>query len=147
MSSTAQHAEQLDRSAQTTSERLREGLEKLAELLIEALERHGEVMTASEKELAAREPPASVGSRGGAGRIAMVSAAERQERLIRQSENLLKEMQIALVEAAGATVEQQEQLIRQSEVLLKVVDATGQIRTLEESLTQNLECRSESAQL
>jgi hypothetical protein len=137
ISSTAQHAEQLDRSSRTTSERLREGLEKLAELLIEALERHGEVMTASEKELAAEnrqhlsEVEAALGS-------AMVNASERQERLIKQSENLLKEMQIALVEAAGATVRQQEQLIRQSDVLLKVVDATGQIATLEESLDRNL---------
>ena len=68
----------------------------------------------------------------------MVIATERQENLIRQSENLLKEMQIALVEAAGATVRQQEQLIRQSDVLLKVVDSTGQITRLEESLSQNL---------
>ncbi len=137
MSTTAQHAEQLDRSAQNTSDRLREGLEKVAELLIEALERHGDVMTTSEKELAAEnrqhlsEVEAALGS-------AMVGAAERQERLITQSESLLKEMQIALVEAAGATVAQQEQLIRQGDVLLKVVDATGQIVRLEESLAQNL---------
>ena len=120
-----------------TSGRLREGLEKLAELLIEALERHGEVLTTSEKELAEenRQHLSEVEAALGA---AMVNAAERQERLIRQSEHLLKEMQVALVEAAGATVEQQEQLIRQSDVLLKVVDATGQIARLEESLTQNL---------
>ena len=68
----------------------------------------------------------------------MASAAQRQENLIRQSENLLKEMQIALVEAAGATVRQQEQLVRQGDVLLKVVDATGQIKTLEDTLAQNL---------
>lgn len=137
VTSTAQHAEQLDRSAQQTSGRLREGLEKLAELLIEALERHGEVMTASEKELATenRQHLSEVQAALGA---AMVNAAERQEKLIKQSEHLLKEMQIALVEAAGATVEQQEQLVRQGDVLLKVVDATGQIIRLEESLTQNL---------
>jgi biopolymer transport protein ExbB/TolQ len=137
VSGTALHAELLDRSAQATSDRLRDGLEKLAELLIEALERHGDVMTASEKELAAenRQHLSEVET---ALSTAMAGAAERQERLITQSEHLLKEMQIALVEAAGATVEQQEQLIRQSEVLLKVVDATGQIRKLEESLTQNL---------
>ncbi len=116
---------------------MREGLERLAELLIEALERHGQIMTANEKELAEQnrqhlsEVEAALGS-------SMVSAAERQENLIRQSENLLKEMQIALVEAAGATVRQQEQLIRQGDVLLKVVDATGQIKTLEETLAQNL---------
>jgi hypothetical protein len=68
----------------------------------------------------------------------MVVAADRQEQLIKQSENLLKEMQIALVEAAGATVRQQEQLIRQGDVLLQVVDATGQITKLESSLNDNL---------
>jgi biopolymer transport protein ExbB/TolQ len=135
--SAAQHADQLDRSSQQTSARLREGLEKLAELLIEALERHGEVMSANEKELAEqnRQHLSEVEAALGA---SMVSAAQRQESLIRQSEDLLKEMQIALVEAAGATVRQQEQLVRQGDVLLKVVNATGQIRTLEETLTQNL---------
>lgn len=137
VASTSQHAEQLDRSTQQTSERLHEGLEKLAELLIEALERHGEVMTQTENQLAAenRQHFSSVAT---ALTDAATSTAERQERLISQSEHLLKEIQIALVEAASATVEQQEQLIRQSDVLLKVVDATGQIRDLEESLSRNL---------
>lgn len=136
-SSTSQHAELLDRSSKQTAERLREGLEKLAELLIEALERHGEVMTSSEKELAeqSRQHLSEVESALG---NSMVSAAQRQEKLIEQSENLLKEMQIALVEAAGATVRQQEQLVRQGDVLLKVVDATGQIASLEETLADNL---------
>jgi biopolymer transport protein ExbB/TolQ len=136
-SSTTHHAEQLNRSSVQSAARLREGMERLAELLIEALERHGEVMTANEKELAEQnrqhlsEVEVALGK-------SMASAAERQEKLIRQSETLLKEMQVALVEAAGATVSQQEQLIRQSDVLLKVVDATGQIATLEESLDRNL---------
>lgn len=135
--SASHHAEQLDRSSQQTAARLREGLEKVAELLIESLERHGEIMTVNEKELAEqnRQHLSEVEAALGA---SMVSAAERQEKLIRQSEDLLKEMQIALVEAAGATVRQQEQLVRQGDVLLKVVDATGQIRTLEETLAQNL---------
>jgi hypothetical protein len=68
----------------------------------------------------------------------MVAAADRQEHLIQQSESLLKEMQIALVEAAGATVRQQEQLVKQSDVLLQVVGATGQIKKLEDSLNENL---------
>jgi hypothetical protein len=141
--SAALHADQLDRSAVQTSTRMREGLEKLAELLIEALERHGEVLTASEKELAEQnrqhlsEVEAALGT-------SMASAAHRQEQLVRQSENLLKEMQIALVEAANATVQQQEQLVRQGEVLLKVVDATGQIKTLEETLVKNLDAVNES---
>jgi hypothetical protein len=137
INSTTQYAEMLERSGAETSSRLRDGLERLAELLIEALERHGDVLTASEKELAAenRQHLSQVETALSA---AMTSSAERQERLITQSENLLKEMQIALVEAAGATIEQQEQLVHQGEVLLKVVDATGQIKQLEESLSHNL---------
>src|SRR3954447_614450 len=135
--STADHAQSLDRSGQQTAGRLRDGLEKAAQLLIEALERHGEVMTSSEKELADqnRQHLSEVEAALGA---SMTSAAERQERLIHQSENLLKEMQLALVEAAGATIRQQEELVRQGDVLLKVVDATGQIKTLEQTLVQNL---------
>ncbi len=137
ISSAASHAEQLERSTRTTSDRLREGLERMAELLIEALSRHGDVMTASERELA-EENRRHLTAVENALSTAATNSAERQERLITQSEHLLKEIQMALVEAAGATVEQQEQLIRQSEVLLKVVDATGQIRKLEESLNDNL---------
>jgi hypothetical protein len=135
--STDKQVELIDRGAQETVGRLREGLEKLGEILVEALERHGEVLSKTETELAdgnrqhLTEVEAALGN-------SMVVAAERQENLIRQSEQLLKEMQVALVEAAGATVEQQEQLIRQSDVLLKVVDATGQITRLEESLVKNL---------
>lgn len=131
------HIEKLSQGSQETVNRLREGLEKLAELLVEALERHGEVLTKSEMELAEghrqhlSEVEAALGQ-------AMVTAAERQEQLVRQSEDLLREMQVALVEAAGATVRQQEQLLRQGDVLLKVVDATGQIKKLEESLNENL---------
>jgi hypothetical protein len=129
--------ETFDRGAQETVGRLRDGLERMGELLVEALERHGDVLTKTEKELADEnrlhlsEVQAALGS-------SMVAAAERQENLIRQSEHLLKEMQIALVEAAGATISQQEQLVRQSDVLLKVVDSTNQIARLEESLAQNL---------
>jgi biopolymer transport protein ExbB/TolQ len=133
----ANHAQRLDRSAQETVGRLRDGLEKLAELLVEALQRHGEVMTKSEKELA-EENRQHLGEVEAALGKAIVGAADRQEHLIRQSEKLLKEMQAVLVEAAGATVRQQEQLVRQGDVLLKVVDATGQIKKLEESLNDNL---------
>jgi hypothetical protein len=136
-SSAGQHIERLDRSAHETTARLREGLEKVAELLVEALERHGDVLTTSEKDLAEQNREHLSELEAALGR-SMVEAADRQERLIRESENLLKEMQLSLVEAAGATVRQQEQLVRQGDVLLKVVDATGQITRLEESLTQNL---------
>ncbi|HEX5471447.1 MAG TPA: MotA/TolQ/ExbB proton channel family protein, partial [Lacipirellulaceae bacterium] len=135
--SASQHAELLERSSQQTAGRMREGLERLAELLIEALERHGQIMTANEKELAEQNRQHLSDVQAALG-TSMVGAAERQENLIRQSEDLLKEMQIALVEAAGATLRQQEQLVRQGDVLLKVVNATGQIKTLEETLVQNL---------
>jgi hypothetical protein len=134
---TDKQVEMMDRGAQESVGRLRDGLEKLGELLVEALERHGDVLTKTEKELADenRQHLSEVES---ALDNAMVVAAERQENLVRQSEHLLKEMQVALVEAAGATVQQQEQLVRQSDVLLKVVDATGQITKLEQSLNENL---------
>ena len=131
------YADKLSRSSHDTVSHLREGLEKLAELLVESLHRHGEVLTASEKELAQEnrrhlsEVEAALGE-------SMVVAAERQENLIKQSENLLKEMQIALVEAAEATVRQQEQLVRQGDVMLQVVGATGQVKQLEEALNENL---------
>jgi biopolymer transport protein ExbB/TolQ len=135
--SASQHAERLNRGGEEISARLRHGMEKLGELLVDALERHGEVLTRSETELAEGNRQHLSEVEAALGR-SMVTAAERQEQLVRQSEDLLREMQVALVEAAGATVRQQEQLIRQADVLLKVVDATGQIKKLEDSLTDNL---------
>jgi short-subunit dehydrogenase involved in D-alanine esterification of teichoic acids len=68
----------------------------------------------------------------------MVVAADRQEQLIKRSEVLLKEMHHALVDAADATLRQQEQLVKQGDVLLSVVDATGQVKKLEDTLNENL---------
>jgi biopolymer transport protein ExbB/TolQ len=135
--SATQHATTLDRTAQETVGRLREGMERLAELLVEALHRHGEVLTAGEKELAeaSRQHLSEIEAALGK---SMVVAAERQENLVRQSEHLLKEMQISLVESAGAAVRQQNELVRQGDVLLKVVNATGQIKKLESALNHNL---------
>lgn len=102
-----------------------------------ALEHHTAVTTETEKALVAENRRHLADVQGALGEAMLVNAS-RQEKLIRQSEDLLKEMQVALVEAAGTTVAQQEQLIKQSDVLLKVVDATGQIRKLEEALNSNL---------
>lgn len=135
--SAAEHTNRLDRSAQDTTGRLREGLEKLAELLVEALHQHGEVLTNGEKELA-DENRQHLSEVETALTNAMVMASERQERLIRQSEGVLQEMQTALVDAAENTVRQQEQLVKQGEVLLRVVDASGQIKRLEDTLNENL---------
>jgi hypothetical protein len=135
--SAKQHATTLDSTARETVGRLRDGMEKLAELLVEALHRHGEVLTAGEKELseANRQHLSEIEAALGK---SMVVAAERQENLVRQSEHLFKEMQLALVEAAGAAVRQQDELVRQGDVLLKVVNATGQIKKLESALNHNL---------
>jgi hypothetical protein len=136
-SSSSEHVDRLDRGAQETVARLRDGLERLGALLVEALERHGEVLTKSEKELSEENRQHLVEVEAALGK-SIVVAADRQDQLVRQSEKLLKEMQAALVEAAGATVRQQEQLVRQGDMLLKVVDATGQIKKLEQSLNDNL---------
>jgi biopolymer transport protein ExbB/TolQ len=133
----AQHALEISRGSGQIIGQLRGGLEKMAELLVEALQKHGELLTAAEEELAREnrkhltEVEAALGE-------AMVVAADRQEKLIRRSEDLLKEMQVALVDAAGTTVKHQEQLVKQGEVLLKVVDATGQVKQLEQTLNDNL---------
>jgi biopolymer transport protein ExbB/TolQ len=116
---------------------LRDGLERMAELLVEALQKHGETLTAAENELATEnrrhlsEVEAAMGE-------AMVVAADRQEKLVRQSESMLREMQQALVASAGATIQQQGELVKQGEVLLKVVESAGQVAKLEETLNRNL---------
>lgn len=116
---------------------LREGLERMAELLVEALQRHGETLTLAENELAS-ENRRHLGEVEAALGEAMVVAADRQEKLVRQSEAVLREMQQALVSAAGATIDHQQELVRQGDVLLKVVDATGQVQQLEDTLNRNL---------
>ena len=109
----------------------------MAELLVEALHQHGEVLTKGEKDLA-EENRQHLSEVETALSNAMVFASERQEKLIRQSEGVLKEMQVALVDAAENPVRQQEQLVKQGDVLLRVVDATGQINRLEDALNENL---------
>lgn len=132
-----QHALEITRGSGQMIGQLRDGLEKMAELLVEALQKHGETLTAAEDELA-QENRKHLGEVEAALGEAMVVAADRQEKLIGRSEELLKEMQVALMKAAGATIEHQEQLVKQGEVLLQVVDATGQVKQLEEALNNNL---------
>jgi biopolymer transport protein ExbB/TolQ len=133
----ARHAQEVSRGSGQMIGQLRDGLEKMAELLVEALQKHGELLTSAEEDLA-RENRKHLSEVEAALGEAMVVAADRQEKLIRRSEELLREMQEALVEAAGATIEHQEQLVKQGEVLLQVVDATGQVKKLEETLNSNL---------
>ncbi len=143
-----EHAERLREASEVQTGRLvtsadgllgnlRDGLERMAELLVEALQKHGETLTRAENELATEnrrhlsEVEAAMGE-------AMVVSADRQEKLVRQSESVLREMQQALVSAAGATIDHQKELVRQGDVLLKVVESTGQVQRLEESLNRNL---------
>lgn len=131
------HAADLEGVLLRHAEILNEGVDRHTLALAEALEHHAAVLTAAERDLAEEnrrhlsEVEASVGE-------AMLVAASRQEKLIKHSEDLASELQVALVEAAGTTVSHQQQLVRQSELLLKVIEAAGQIRTLEESLNSNL---------
>ncbi|MDZ4817362.1 MAG: MotA/TolQ/ExbB proton channel family protein [Planctomycetota bacterium] len=53
-----------------------------------------------------------------------------------------KQLQHALTRNADSAVLQQQELTKQSEVLLKVVEATGQISQLEQTLNRNLETLS-----
>jgi hypothetical protein len=106
-----------------------ESQRRLVELVQESQRQLVELVQESQRQLADME--ASLGE-------AMLINATRQEKLIGRSEDMLKEMQVALVEAASHAVAQQEQLIKQSDVLLRVVDATGQVRKLEEALNGNL---------
>ncbi|TWT97825.1 MotA/TolQ/ExbB proton channel family protein [Botrimarina colliarenosi] len=116
---------------------LRDGLERMAELLVESLQKHGEALTNAEQELATEnrrhlsEVEAAMGE-------AMVIAADRQEKLVRQSESVMREMQQALVSAAGATIDHQGELVKQGDILLKVVESTAQVQRLEDTLNRNL---------
>ena len=133
----SRHAELLNGSVKSLAENLEGTLVRHAELLNEGLEQHSTALTEAETKLA-QENRRHLGEVEAAVGEAMLVATTRQEKLIRQSEDLLKEMQVALVEAAGTTVAQQEHLIKQGDILLKVVEATGQVKRLEESLNANL---------
>jgi hypothetical protein len=133
----AKHTADLENLLIRHAEILSENIDHHTAALVEALEHHTAVVTQTETNLAA-ENRRCLGELEGALGEAVVIGATRQEKLIKQSEDLLREMQTALVEAAGTSVAQQEQLIRQGDVLLKVVEATGQVRRLEEALNSNL---------
>lgn len=154
------HAKLLNEGLNTHSESINEGLAKYSSLigdglalhtetindgvtqhtsaLTTGLQEHRTALTESEQQLA-QENRRHLADVEAAIAEAMLVATNRQERLIKQSETLLREMQTALVEAAGTTVAQQEQLIKQGDIMLKVVEATGQVKQLEEALNSNLQ--------
>ncbi len=131
------HAELLNEGLIEHSTVVNRGLQQHTKTLSSGLEEHRLTLTEAERQLAKenREHLAEVEAAVGE---AMLVATNRQEKLIHQSETLLKEMQTALVEAAGSTVAQQEQLIKQGDIMLQVVEATGQVKQLEDALNSNL---------
>jgi hypothetical protein len=131
------HAEGLNQGVVRHAQDLEGTLIRHAELLNEGLEQHTAMVTEAE-QLVAEENRRHLADVEAAVGEAILVATDRQEKLIGQAENLLREMQIALVEAAGTTVAQQEQLIKQGDILLKVVEATGQVKKLEDALNRNL---------
>ena len=137
VSGLSRHAEAVNEGVRSLATDLEGTLVRHAELLNEGLDQHTTALTEAEIKLA-EENRRHLGDVEAAVGEAMLVATTRQEKLIRQSEDLLKEMQVALVEAAGTTVAQQEQLIKKGDILLKVVEATGQVKRLEESLNANL---------
>jgi len=134
----SRHAEALNEGVVQHAANLEETLVRHAELLNDGLQHHTAALTETENKLAKenRQHLADVEATVGE---TMLVATNRQEKLIQQSEQLLQEMQAALVEAAGTTVAQQEQLIKQGDILLRVVEATGQVKKLEETLNGNLQ--------
>lgn len=139
----AKHTADLQGVLVRHAEILSDNIDQHTGALAEALEHHTAVIAHTETKLAEDnrrhlgELEATLGE-------VVLAGVNRQEKLIKQSEELLREMQQSLVESAGLAVAHQEQLTRQSEVLLKVVDATGQVRRLEEALNSNLTTLAES---
>ena len=131
------HATALNQGVQKQASDLEQVLLRHADLLNEGLVLHSTALTEAEQQLA-QENRRHLGDVEAAVGEAMLVATNRQEKLIKQSETLLKEMQTALIEAAGTTVAQQEQLIKQGDILLQVVEATGQVKQLEDALNSNL---------
>lgn len=130
-------SERLDSRGESMVSNLRDGLQQMAELLVEALHKHGDSLTQAESELASENRRHLVEVEAALGE-AMVLAADRQEKLIQRSEEALQQMQAVAAGSVDATIAQQQELVRHGEVLMKVVDATGQVKELEDSLVQNL---------
>jgi hypothetical protein len=132
------HAKSLNAGVEQHTKTLEDTLIRHATFLNEGLELHAQALTKAEAEMAQEnrrhlaDVEAAVGE-------AMIVASNRQEKLVAKSEQLLREMQTALVDSASASLAQQEQLMRQGDALLKVIEATNQIKQLEETLNDNLQ--------
>jgi hypothetical protein len=132
------HAKSLNAGVEQHTKTLEDTLIRHAAFLNEGLEQHAQALTKAEAEMAQEnrrhlaDVEAAVGE-------AMIVASNRQEKLVAKSEQLLREMQTALVDSASASLAQQEQLMRQGDALLKAIEATNQIKQLEETLNDNLQ--------
>lgn len=132
------HAKSLNAGVEQHTKTLEDTLIRHATFLNEGLELHAQALTKAEAEMTQEnrrhlaDVEAAVGE-------AMIVASNRQEKLVAKSEQLLREMQTALVDSASASLAQQEQLMRQGDALLKVIEATNQIKQLEETLNDNLQ--------
>jgi hypothetical protein len=134
----SRHAKALNHGVEQHAKNLEETLVRHAVLLNEGLEHHAKALTTAELIVAEEnrnhlaEVEAAVGE-------AMLLSSSRQEKLIAKSEQILQEMQTALVNSASGALAHQEQLIRQGDVLLRVIESTNQIKQLEETLSGNLQ--------
>ena len=131
------HAELLNEGLVDHRTGINDGLEQHTAALTAGMEEHRTALTEAEQQLA-QENRKHLGDVEAAVGEAMLVATTRQEKLISQSETILREMQTSLVESAGSTVAQQEQLVKQGDILLQVVEATGQVKQLEDALNSNL---------
>jgi biopolymer transport protein ExbB/TolQ len=139
----SRHAAALNEGVQKQAHALEETLVRHAQVLNEGLEQHSTVLIQAERELA-QENRRHLTDVESAMSEAMLLATGRQEKLVEQNGTLLQEMQTTLLEAAGSTVAQQEQLIRQGDIMLQVVEATGQVKQLENALNSNLNALANS---
>lgn len=137
------HAEILNEGLEQHSELLNQSVHETGDAFATTLERHCATVVEAEQQLSAENRKHLADVEGALGEAVLVSA-DRQQQIVEQTEQLVQEMRDALVEAAGTTVAQQEQLIKQGDVLLKVVEAIGQIRSLEDSLNANLRALSDA---
>ena len=112
-----QHADTLNSGVDQHAATLTGSLQSHFTQLADGIDEHVTKLTACESQIAAEnrrhlaDVEAAVGE-------AVLTAAERQERLVERTEQVLQEMQVALVD--------------------KVVNATGEVRRLEDALNKNL---------
>jgi biopolymer transport protein ExbB/TolQ len=139
----SRHAKALNQGVEHHTKRLEETLIRHAELLNDGLEHHAGALAQAEATIAEEnrrhlaEVEAAVGE-------AMLIASTRQEKLISKSEQILGQMQTALVEAAGTSVAQHEQLVHLGDILLRLVEGSNQVQQLGEALQTNLHLVNET---